>query len=101
MNSVLNKGKSAILPIFNRLEVLYSASDKAILLAENFLGTLILMTPLPVFPSRTNVKLYYNISVTPKLVKQVITKLDLPKASGPDSIQVVVPAIRNVWERCM
>ena len=48
------------------------------------------MTPLPVFPSRTNVKLYYNISVTPKLVKQVITKLDLPKASGPDSIQVVV-----------
>ena len=36
MNGVLNKGKSAILPIFNSLEVLYSASDKAILLAENF-----------------------------------------------------------------
>ena len=47
------------------------------------------MTPLPVFPFRTNVKLH-KISVTPKLAKRVITKLDLPKASGPDSIQVVV-----------
>ena len=48
-----------------------------------------MMTPLPVFPFKTNVKLH-KISVTPKLVKRVITKLDLPKASGPDSIQVVV-----------
>ena len=47
------------------------------------------MTPLPVFPSRTNLKLD-NISVTPKLVKRVITKLNLPKASGPDSVAVVV-----------
>ena len=36
-NSVLNKGKSAIPPLFNRLEVLSSASDKAKLFAENFL----------------------------------------------------------------
>ena len=47
------------------------------------------MTPLPVFPFRTNVKLH-KISVTPKLIKRVITKLVLPKASGPDSIQMVV-----------
>ena len=47
------------------------------------------MNPLPVFPFKTNVKLHKK-SLTPKLVKSVITKLDLPKACGPDSIQVVV-----------
>ena len=35
-NSVLNKGKSAIPPLFNGLEMLSSASDKAKLFAENF-----------------------------------------------------------------
>ena len=34
--SVLNKGKSAIPPLFNSLKVLSSASDKAKLFAENF-----------------------------------------------------------------
>ena len=44
---------------------------------------------LPVFPSRTNLKLH-NIFVTPKMVKKVITNLDLSKTSGPDCIPVVV-----------
>ena len=44
---------------------------------------------LPVFPSRTYLKLH-NVSVTPKMVKKVITNLDLSKASGPDCIPVVV-----------
>ena len=44
---------------------------------------------LPVFTSRTNLKLH-NISVTPKMVKKVIINLDLSKASGPDCIPVVV-----------
>ena len=35
-NSVLNKGKSTIPPLFNVPEVLSSASDKAKLFAENF-----------------------------------------------------------------
>ena len=35
-NSVLNKGKSAIPPLFNSLEVLSSASDKPKLFAESF-----------------------------------------------------------------
>ena len=35
-NSVLNKGKSAIPPLFNGLEVLSSASNKAKLFPENF-----------------------------------------------------------------
>ena len=44
---------------------------------------------LPVFPSRTNLKLH-NISVTPKMVRKVIMNLNLSKASGPDCIPVVV-----------
>ena len=44
---------------------------------------------LPVFPSRTNLKLH-NISVTPKMVKKVIMNLDLSRASGPDCIPVLV-----------
>ena len=44
---------------------------------------------LPVFPSRTNLKLH-NISVTPKMVRKVVMNLDLSKASGPDFIPVVV-----------
>ena len=44
---------------------------------------------LSVFPSRTNLKLH-NISVTHEMVKKVIMNIDLLKASGPDSIPVVV-----------
>ena len=72
--------------------MLSSASDKAKLFAENFSKNSNLDDSgisLPVFPSRTNLKLY-NISVTPKMVKKVIMNLDLSKASGPDCIPVVV-----------
>ena len=44
---------------------------------------------LPVFLSRTNLKLH-NISVTPKVVKKLIMNLDLSKAAGPDCIPVVL-----------
>ena len=44
---------------------------------------------LPVFPSRTNLKLH-NISVTPKMIKKVIMNLHFSNASGPDCILVVV-----------
>ena len=60
--------------------------------AENFSKNSILDDSgisLPVFPSRTNLKLR-NISVTTKMVKKVIMNLDLSKASGPDCIPVVV-----------
>ena len=46
-------------------------------------------TSLPVFPSRTNLKLHH-ISVVPKMVKKVIINLDLSKASSPDCIPVVL-----------
>ena len=91
-NNVLNKGKSAIPPLFNGPEVLSSASDKAKSFAENFSKNSNLDDSgisVPVFPSRTNLKLR-NISVTPKIVKKVITNLDLSKASSPDCIPVVV-----------
>ena len=58
-NSVLNKGKSAIPPLFNGPEVLSSASDKAKLFAKNFSENSNLDDSgisLPVFPSRTNLK---------------------------------------------
>ena len=68
--------------------MLSSPSDTAKLFAENSnlddSGI-----SLPVFLSRTNLKLY-NISVTPKMVKMVIMNLDLSKVFGPDCIPVVV-----------
>ena len=63
-NSVLNKDKSAIPPLFNDLEMLSSASDKAKLFAKTFFKNSNLVDSsisLPVFPSRTNLKLH-NIS---------------------------------------
>ena len=91
-NSVLNKGKSSIPPLFSNPQVFSSTSDKAILFAKNFsknsnlddLGI-----SLPVFLSRTNLKLH-NISVTPMMVKKVIMNLDSSKVSDPDSIPMVV-----------
>ena len=72
--------------------VLSTASDKVKLLAKIFSKNSNLDDSgisLPVFPPRTNLKLR-KISVTSKMVKKVITNLDLSKASGPDCIPVVV-----------
>ena len=88
-NSVLNKGKSAIPPLFTGLEVLPSSSHKAKLFAKIFSVNSNLDDPgisLPVFPSRTNWTLH-NISITPMMVRKVIINLDLSKASGTDCNQ--------------
>ena len=72
--------------------MLSSASGKFKLFAENFSKNSNLNDSgicLPVFHSRTNLKLHL-ISVTLKMVKKVITNLDLSKASGPDYIPVKV-----------
>ena len=60
---------------------------------------------LPVFSSRTNLKLH-NISITPRMVNKVIIGLDFTKASGPDCIPVVVlkncePEISDVLDKCL
>ena len=61
------------------MEVLPYPSDKAKLLPENFPKNSNFNDSgisLPVFPSRTNLKVH-NSSVIPKMVKKVITNLDL------------------------
>ena len=91
-HSVLNKGKPATPPLFNGLEVLSSTSDQAKFFAKNFSENSNLDDSgisLPVFPSRTNLKLH-NISIIPKMVKRVIMNLDSSKVSGLDCITVVV-----------
>ena len=68
------------------------ASDLAKLFPENFPKNSNLDESgisLPVFSSRTNLKLH-NVSVTLKMFKKVITNLDLSKASDPDCIPVMV-----------
>ena len=90
--NVLNKGKSAVPTLFNSLEVLSSASDKAKLFVKNFPKNSNLEDsdiPLPYLPSRTSLKLH-NISVTPKMIKKVLMNLDSSKGSDPDCISVVV-----------
>ena len=81
----------------NLLYLIYSTNRRCCLLhlikqhylLKTFPRTLILMISLPVFHSRTNLKLH-NISRTPKMAKKVITNLDSSKSSGPDFIPVVV-----------
>ena len=72
--------------------MLFSASDKAKLFAENYSKNSNIDdsgNSLPACPSIANLKLH-NILVTPKMIKKVIMNLDLSKASGPDCIPVVV-----------
>ena len=92
VNNVLNIGKSTVCHLVKGPDVLSSASDKAKLLAEHFSKNSNFDDSgisLPVFPSRTNLKLY-NIFVTPKMVKKVITNLHLSKVFGRDFISVMV-----------
>ena len=68
--------------------MLYSASGKVKLFDENFHKNFNLDDSgfsLPVFPSKTNLKLQ-NIPVTPKIVRKVIIKLNLSKTSGPKEL---------------
>ena len=77
-NSVLNQGKSAIPPLFNGLELLSSASDRAKLFAINFSRNSNLDDSsifLPVFPTRSNLQLH-NIFVISEMVKKVTINPD-------------------------
>ena len=88
----MNRGKSAIPPLFNGPEVLTSASEKAKLFAELFSKNSNLDDSgheLPTFNRRTDITLS-NMVITPKMVKKAISNLDSSKASGPDGIPVVV-----------
>ena len=74
--------------------MLFSVSDKAKLCTINFSKNSNLEDSgiCLLFFSRTNLKLY--ISVTPKLVKNVITNVDFSNGLGLDYIPVVV----YIWE---
>ena len=67
----------------NRCKRVLEAAKRVYHFPETWLSGIV-----PVFPSRTNLKLH-NISITPKTVKKIITNLDSSKASGPDCIPVV------------
>ena len=85
-NSVLNKDRSTIPPLFNDPEVLSPASDKAKSFDKNYSKNSTLDhsgTTLPVFLSRTNLKLH-NTSATVKMVKKIILNLDSAKMSDPE-----------------
>ena len=70
------------------MEVLSSASDKVGLFAKKFSRNLIVM-------SQVSLCLFSLVELIWKLVKKVITNLDLAKAFGPDCIPVV--DLKN-WE---
>ena len=81
-----------VLSLFQGPEVLSSTSDKAKLFAENLSNNSNLDDSdisLPVFSSRTNLKLH-NFYVTWKMVEKVIMNLDLSKALGLDCIPMMV-----------
>ena len=73
--------------------------------AENFSKNSNPDDSLPVFPSRTILKLH-NISITPKMNKKVLMNLDLSKASGPYYVPVVVlknwePELPELFNKCL
>ena len=93
--------KSAI-TLFNGTKVLSSASDKAKSFAKNLTRNSNLDDSgisLPVFSSRSNMKLR-NISVSPKLVKKVITDLVLSKVSGPDCSYIPAKLFNTYLKEC-
>ena len=91
-NSVLNRGKPTIPPLFNGHELLFFDSVKVKLFPKNLSENFNLVASgmsLPASPSRTNLKLY-NISLTPMVIEKVINNLDSSKASGSGGILGVV-----------
>jgi len=111
-NSVINKGKSSIPPLFNGPEVLTSSMDKAELFAKIFSTNSTLDDSnnfLPDFPTRTNT-LLETIEITPSKVASVISDLDPSKATGPDGIPVILfqmcspelsPILSKLFKKCM
>ena len=82
-----------------------SASYKAKLFAKNFFKNSNLNDsgiPLPVFLSRTNLKLH-NIYLTTKIVKKVITNIDFSKAFVPDCMPVVELSyiLAELFNKCL
>ena len=111
-NLIVNKNKSLIPPLINGPEVLTSAKDKAELFAQLFAINSNIddsNATLPDFPKRTKSTLS-NINFTVSDVSKIITGLDSSKASGPDSIPVIVlqmctpelaPVLTKLFKKCI
>ena len=111
-NSILNRGKSAIPPLFNGPEVLTSSKDKANLFANRFSTNSTLddsLHPLPDFPSRTDQGIS-SLRITSRMVAKAILDLDVSKATGPDHIPSIVlrrcspelsPVLAKLYSKCL
>ena len=111
-NSVLNRGKSTIPPLFNGPEVLTTSTDKANLFARNFSYNSTLDDSyqlLPDFPSRTEYRLTSR-KITARMVSHAIYHLDTCKATGPDRIPSIVikmcspelsPVLAKLYNKCL
>ena len=85
--------------LFNGPDVLSSVSDKTKLFPENFSKNANLEDSgisLPVFPSRTNLKLH-NISVTLMMVKKVIKNLECSKNCEPERSYILA----ELFNKCL
>ena len=86
VNSVLKKYNSGVPFLFIGFDVLSYAFHKVKLFAENFSKNSNLDDSdisLPAYPAITNLNMH-NIPVTRKLIKKVITNIDLSKMSDPN-----------------
>ena len=111
-NSILNRGKSAIPPLFNGPEVLTASMDKANLFARNFSNNSTLddsFHALPDFPLRTEQRLCSR-KITARMVANAILDLDAFKATGPDKIPSIVlkkcspelsPVLAKLYNKCL
>ena len=111
-NSILNRGKSTIPPLFNGPEVLTSSKDKANLFANRFASNSTLddsQHTLPDFPSRTDQEIS-TMRITVRMVARIISQLDASKATGPDNIPAIVlkkcsaelsPVLSKLYNKCL
>ena len=111
-NSILNRGKSTIPPLFNGPEVLTSSKDKANLFANRFASNSTLddsQHTLPDFSSRTDQEIS-TMRITVRMVARIISQLDASKAIGPDNIPAIVlkkcsaelsPVLSKLYNKCL
>ena len=111
-NSILNRGKSTIPPLFNGPEVLTSSKDKADLFAKKFSTNSTLddsFHPLPDFPSQTDQGLS-SLRITSRKVASEILDLDASKATSTDPIPSIVfqrcspelsPVLAKLFNKCL
>ena len=111
-NSILNRGKSSIPPLFNGPEVLTSSKDKANLFAGKFSANSTLddtLHSLPDFLSRTEQEIV-SMRITVRMVAKAICELDVAKATGPDCIPSIVlkmcspelsPVLSKLYNKCL